>query len=108
MAACLHARMGVGYKAISETFTCRVTLNPDNLSIMVAYLDGPFRRLENRWRFLPAQSGTDVDFFVDYEFKSPLLAILMGAMFDKAFRQFSSDFEARAAAIYGRPEAAGA
>ena len=98
----LNARMGVGYKAITESFTCRVTLQPDDLAILVEYLDGPFRRLENRWRFLPAPGGADVDFYVDYEFRSPLLAILMGVMFDKAFRQFSAAFEARAAKVYGR------
>ena len=99
----LNARMGVGYKAIRETFTSRVTLRPDDLAILVEYLDGPFRRLENRWRFLPAPGGSDIDFYVDYEFRSPLLAILMGAMFDKAFRQFASAFEERARKTYGRP-----
>jgi coenzyme Q-binding protein COQ10 len=107
----LTARMSVGYKAVSETFACRVSLKPEDLSIVVEYVDGPFRKLENRWRFLPVPStsepalstAADVDFYVDYEFKSPLLAILMGAMFDKAFRQFSAAFETRASAIYGPP-----
>ena len=99
----LDARMGVGYKAIRETFTTRVTLSPAEPSIFVEYLDGPFRRLENRWRFLPAPGGSDIDFFVDYEFRSPVLAILMGVMFDKAFRQFAGAFEDRARKVYGDP-----
>ena len=49
----LTATMGVGYKAIRETFTTRVTLAPQEPRILVEYLDGPFKRLENRWRFLP-------------------------------------------------------
>ena len=109
----LEARMGVGYKAIRETFTSRVTLTPaapSNMpatpSILVEYLDGPFRRLENRWRFIPTVGGSDIDFYVDYEFRSPVLAILMGAMFDKAFRQFASAFEERARQVYGQPAAA--
>ena len=50
----LLADMTVGYKAIRETFTSRVTLDPANLKILVEYVDGPFRYLENRWSFRPA------------------------------------------------------
>lgn len=102
----LDARMGVGYKAIHETFTSRVTLTPAPPSIQVEYRDGPFKRLENRWRFIPAVGGSDIDFYIDYEFRSPLLAIVMGAMFDKAFRQFASAFEERAGRVYGLPAVA--
>jgi coenzyme Q-binding protein COQ10 len=97
----LDARMGVGYKAIHEVFTSRVTLNPAGPAILVEYLDGPFKRLENRWRFLAAPGGSDIDFYVDYEFRSPILAVLMGVMFDKAFRQFAAAFEERARKVYG-------
>lgn len=102
----LEARMGVGYKSIREQFTSRVTLDATALSILVEYLDGPFKRLENRWRFVAAPGGSDIDFYVDYEFRSPLMAILMGAMFDKAFRQFASAFEDRARRVYGQPASA--
>lgn len=97
------ASMTVGYKAIHETFRTRVTLRPSEPSILVEYLDGPFRRLENRWSFRPAGSGSDVHFFIDYEFRSPVLGLLMGAMFDKAFRRFSAAFEERARHVYGPP-----
>ncbi|MBV9557093.1 MAG: type II toxin-antitoxin system RatA family toxin, partial [Pseudolabrys sp.] len=43
----------------------------------------------------------DVEFFIDYEFRSRVLAMLMGAMFDAAFRRFADAFEKRADAIYG-------
>lgn len=97
----LTATMGVGYKAIREHFTTRVTLYPGEPRILVEYLDGPFRHLENRWRFLPAPSGCIVDFYIEYEFRSAMLGLLMGAMFDKAFHKFSEAFEARARAVYG-------
>ena len=99
----LAATMGVGYKAIRESFTTRVTLEPVEPAILVEYLDGPFRHLENRWRFLPAPAGSDIDFFIDYEFRSPLLSLIMGALFDKAFRRFAAAFEDRARTIYGAP-----
>jgi coenzyme Q-binding protein COQ10 len=101
------ARMEIGYKAIREGFTTRVVLMPSAPAVTVTYLDGPFHHLENRWRFLPADQGTacDVAFWIDYQFKSPMLGLLMGVMFDKAFRKFSEAFEQRARAVYGTPSA---
>jgi coenzyme Q-binding protein COQ10 len=93
--------MTVAYKLISETFTSRVTLDQPNLQILVAYLDGPFSRLENRWVFRPTGEGScEVEFFISYEFKSRMLALLMGSMFDMAFRRFAAAFEQRADLVY--------
>ncbi|KQM34855.1 cyclase [Rhizobium sp. Leaf68] len=97
----LVADMTVGYKAIRETFTTQVLLKPEERAIDVKYLDGPFRYLDNRWRFEPTDSGgCSVYFFIDYEFKNRLLGALMGSMFDRAFRMFAEAFEARADRIY--------
>jgi coenzyme Q-binding protein COQ10 len=103
----LIADMEVGYKAIRETFASRVALDPARLKIVVEYVDGPFSRLENVWNFRDAAEGggSTVEFFIAYEFRSRLLAAVMGAMFDAAFRKFSAAFEARADKIYGRATA---
>jgi coenzyme Q-binding protein COQ10 len=98
----LIADMSVGYKAIRETFTSQVLLKPGDLAIDVKYLDGPFKYLHNHWRFEPdGGDGCDVRFFIDYEFRSLALGMLMGAMFDTAFRMFASAFEKRADEVYG-------
>ena len=104
----LVAEMSVGYKAISERFTTRVTLDRPRLRILVEYVNGPFSYLENRWTFLPAQGGADVEFYITYEFKSRALGLLMGAVFDRAFRKFAEAFEERADLVYGRPATASA
>ena len=97
------AAMTVAYKVVQETFTSRVTLDKAGSTILVEYVDGPFRRMQNRWTFRPAGEGAcDVEFFIDYEFRSRMLAMLMGAMFDAAFRRFATAFEKRADEIYGR------
>ncbi|GES45481.1 coenzyme Q-binding protein COQ10 [Rhizobium sp. ERR 922] len=97
----LVADMTVGYKAIRETFTTQVLLNKADRAIDVKYIDGPFKYLDNRWRFQPAENGGSViDFFIDYEFKSRILGALMGSMFDRAFRMFTDAFETRANKIY--------
>jgi coenzyme Q-binding protein COQ10 len=97
------ANMTVAYKFMQERFTSRVTLDRPNLHILVEYLEGPFRKMENRWTFHPIGAQTcSVEFFLAYEFRSRMLAVLMGAMFDTAFRRFSSAFERRADYIYGQ------
>lgn len=99
----LIADMTVGYKALRETFTSQVVLRPQENVIDVRYIDGPFKYLTNRWRFDAVGEGqTDIHFFIDYEFKSRMLGMLMGAMFDRAFKMFAEAFESRADAIYGK------
>lgn len=98
----LIAAMTVGYKAIRETFTTRVTLDDPRMKIMVEYVEGPFKYLENRWTFRETPTGCDVEFYINYEFKSFALGVLMGSVFDKAFRKFAEAFEERADEIYGR------
>jgi coenzyme Q-binding protein COQ10 len=97
----LVADMTVAYKLVRESFTSRVTLNRPNLQILVEYLQGPFSHLENRWTFHPiGERASEVNFFISYEFKSRVLGMLMGSMFDLAFRRFAVAFERRADAIY--------
>ena len=100
----LVAGMTVGYKLIRETFTSRVMLDRPRLKVRVEYIDGPFRHLENIWTFRdePEGGGSRVGFFIDYEFKSRTLGVLMGSMFDVAFRKFARAFEERADKVYGR------
>jgi len=97
------ADMTVAYKLIRETFRSKVTLDRAQLLIIVEYLDGPFSRMENRWTFRPnGEDSCEVEFYIDYEFKSRMLGLLMGAMFDAAFRRFAAAFEKRADEIYSR------
>jgi coenzyme Q-binding protein COQ10 len=99
----LVADMTVAYKFIHEQFVSRVTLDRPNLHILVEYLEGPFSKLENRWTFHPTGERTcEVEFFISYEFKSFMLDLFMGAMFDTAFRRFAAAFERRADVIYAR------
>jgi len=96
------SEMTVGYKAISENFTTRVTADRQKLHILVEYIDGPFRHLENHWKFKSVPEGCNVDFYINYEFKNFALGVLMGTVFDKAFRRFVQAFEQRADVVYGK------
>ena len=101
----LLADMEVGYRAIKERFTSRVTLDRSNLKVLVEYVDGPFSQMENAWTFMDEPGGGEptsrVEFYIVYQFKSRMLGALMGSMFDAAFRRFAAAFEAQADAVYG-------
>jgi coenzyme Q-binding protein COQ10 len=99
----LVATMIVGYGAIRESFTSRVTLRPGRNEVDVVKIEGPFSYLANRWRFREVPGGCEVHFYIDYAFASRMLALLMGALFDKAVRKYTDAFEARARAVYGSP-----
>ena len=98
----LVATMTVSYKLIHQSYTSRATLDKPNLTILVEYLDGPFRYMQNRWTFRATDPGTcEVEFFIDYEFKSRTLSMLVGAVFETVFRRMAAAFEARADEVYG-------
>jgi len=100
------ATMTVAYKLIHQSYTSRATLDRNRLTILVEYLDGPFRRMQNRWTFHPSGEGAcEVEFFIDYEFRSRALSMLMGAMFDTVFHRMVAAFEKRADDVYGRANA---
>ena len=103
----LVADLTIGFKMFRETFRSQVALTrPDH--VHVRYLNGPFRYLNNHWRFHPHPQGTEVDFFVDFEFKSRLLQAVIGTVFNEAVRLMVRAFERRAYALYrrGAPPAA--
>jgi len=90
----------VGFKMIRERYTSRVTLSrPDRID--VAYTEGPFRHLENHWIFSPHPEGCEIEFYLDFEFKSRLLQKVIGALFHEAVRKMVSAFEGRARKLYG-------
>ncbi|HEX5183720.1 MAG TPA: type II toxin-antitoxin system RatA family toxin [Allosphingosinicella sp.] len=101
------ADLVVGFSSLKETFTSRVAKERPS-RIHVDYVDGPLKYLHNSWKFRPdGKGGTDVDFCVDFAFKSRLFESLAGRMFDRALRRMIHAFEARAHQLYGSPAGAG-
>ncbi len=97
----LTADLTIGFKMFRETFRSQVLLERPH-HVHVRYLTGPFRYLNNHWRFRPVPGGTEVDFFVDFEFKSRLLQAVIGTVFNEAVRLMVRAFERRAMALYRR------
>ena len=99
----LTADLVIGFKMVRESFTSRVVLNRP-FDIDVSYIEGPMRHLSNQWHFDPHPDGVEIDFVVDFEFRTKVLQKLIGSLFGEAFRRMVGAFEARAAALYGAPD----
>jgi len=97
------ADLVIGFKMFRERFTSKVTLRdePDQpLRIDVAYVEGPFRYLNNHWIFYEKDGGTLLDFYVDFEFRSKLLQTVIQPLFNEAVRRMVGAFQTRADKLY--------
>jgi coenzyme Q-binding protein COQ10 len=97
----LDAEAQVSFAFLTERFTTRVRRDAQACAIGVSLVRGPFRKLENRWRFTPQDVGTLVEFEIDFEFSSRLLDALLQANMGRAVNRLIGCFESRAAALYG-------
>jgi len=97
----VDAEASVGFAFLRERFATRVRRNPADRTVEVDLIHGPFKRLSNCWRFVEHPSGTEIDFSIDYEFRSRLLQALLEANFDRAVDKLIACFEARARTLYG-------
>jgi coenzyme Q-binding protein COQ10 len=98
----LDAEADVGFSIIHERFATRVRLDEPALAIDVDLISGPFRHLQNRWRFIPHPRGCELSFEIDFEFKSRLLQTVLAVNFQPAISRLVGCFDARAAEIYGK------
>jgi len=95
----MTAEMAVGYGGLRERYTSDVALDPAQHRIDVVQTKGPFKTLENHWRFTPKGEGCEVEFSIQFEFKSRLLHGVAGHAFEKVMLKMADAFEARAAAL---------
>ena len=95
----LTAEMVVGYGALRERYTSDVRLDPQARTIDVVEIKGPFKTLENHWRFTPKDEGCEIDFSILFEFNNRLLHSVAGHAFEKVMIKMADAFEARAKQI---------
>jgi coenzyme Q-binding protein COQ10 len=97
----LVAEMAVGYGPFRERYTSRVILDPASRTVDVVAIKGPFRQLENHWRFTPNNAGCLIDFSIQFEFANPLLQATASKAFEKVVLKMTDAFVARAAELEG-------
>ncbi|MDP1630399.1 MAG: SRPBCC family protein [Caulobacter sp.] len=100
----LDAEAAVGFSFLKERFSTRVRRDLAARTIDVSLISGPFRRLQNRWRFVEHPEGTCIEFEIDFEFKVGFLDRLLHANFDHAVARLIQCFDERAQALYGQPQ----
>lgn len=96
----MMADLRVAYKMLRETYTSKIALDNDALTIHVSQANGPFRKLDNRWTFTDTAEGSDIHFYLDFEFGVPLLRQIIQPMMGRVVEKFVSAFEERALTIY--------
>ena len=95
------ADLVIGFRMIRERFTSKVDLDPEAKKIDVTYAEGPFKYLNNHWRFEPHPEGCEIDFYVDFEFHSRILRKMLEPLFNEAVKRMVAAFESRANDLYG-------
>ena len=90
----------IGFKIYKEIYSSQVILDHVNKKIIVNYKDGPFEHLDNYWIFKDNMNGCEVEFMVDFKFKSVFLQTLMETLFSEAVRRMVGAFEKRANELF--------
>lgn len=97
----ITADLIIAYKMFRERFSSEVTLYPETLKVDISYKDGPFKYLNSHWKVRPLDEGSEIDFYVDFEFKSRMLQSMVARVFTKAVHKMVSAFIDRADELYG-------
>lgn len=97
----LIADLIIGFQVFKEQFTSHVSLDKSQLLIEVEYIEGPFKHLKNKWKFIKHPEGCLIDFYVDFEFGSRILQTVIESLFTEAVKRMVRAFETRADQLYG-------
>lgn len=97
----LDAEATVGFSFLTERFATRVLRDTAAGRVEVALLYGPFRHLSNVWLFSAYPGGTQIEFTIDFEFKTKLLDGLLRANMSSSVNRLMECFESRAEVLYG-------
>jgi coenzyme Q-binding protein COQ10 len=90
----------VGKSLLNETFSSHVSYYKEKDKIIVTNLDGPLKHLKNEWVFKEVNDATQLEFFIDFELKNPILNSIMKKSFELGLNKIAKSFEERAIKLY--------
>ena len=90
----------VGKSILNETFSSHVAYHKEKDKIIVTNLDGPLRHLKNEWKFKEVNNATQLEFFIDFELKNPILNGIMKKSFELGLNKIAKAFEERAIKLF--------
>ncbi len=96
----MEADLTVGKKFLNQTYKSHVTFYKDKDKIIVNNIGGPLKHLKNEWTFKELNNGTQLEFFVDFELKNPVLNSIMQKSFQLGLNKIAKAFEERAIRLY--------
>ena len=90
----------VGKSILNETFSSHVSYYKEKDKIIVTNLDGPLKHLKNEWTFKEINNGTQLEFFIDFELKNPVLNSIIKKSFELGLNKIAKSFEQRAVSLF--------
>ena len=90
----------VGKSILNETFTSHVSYFKEKDKIIVTNLDGPLKQLKNEWSFKEINSSTQLEFYINFELKNPILNGIMKKSFELGLNKIAKAFEKRAIELF--------
>ena len=90
----------VGKSILNQTFSSQVTYHKQIDKIIVTNLNGPLRHLKNEWIFKEINNSTQLEFYIDFELKNPILNGIMKKSFQVGLNKIAKSFEERAINLY--------
>ena len=90
----------VGKSILNETFSSQVSYHKEKDTIIVTNLNGPLKHLKNEWKFKEVNNSTQLEFFIDFELKNPILNGIMKKSFELGLNKIAKAFEERAIKLY--------
>lgn len=97
----IYAKLSIGFKSVKGEYVSKVKFDEDEKKISVELAEGPFKHLRQVWHFFQLESGTKVEFDIDFKLHSKILERVMNMVFEPACKKMINAFEQRAKKLYG-------
>ena len=94
------ADLTIGKGPFKDTYKSDVKFNNNDNSINVTNIGGPLRHLENNWKFIESDNGTEILFDIDFEIENKFLNLIMAKSFQYGLNKIADAFQKRAQDLY--------
>ena len=96
----VSASMKVGKGVLRHEFATANVHDAQRLEISIRLLRGPFSSLQGNWKFVPAESGSRIDFVLEYEFASGMIGRMFAPLFSAAYGRMIDSFAEQAERLH--------
>ena len=94
------ADLTIGKGPFKDTYKSDVKFDKKNSTINVTNIGGPLNHLENNWKFIETEGGTEISFDIDFEIENKFLNVLMSKSFEFGLNKIADAFQRRAEDLY--------